>query len=414
MTPGSTRTDLLPRRFIAALALVLFSLLTVPACLAEDFAGFVARFEQKAVANGISPALYRSLTAGLTPDPLVPDLITGQPEFTTPIWEYLDTRVSDRRIAQGRTAYAANEPLFERTGGTYGVDPHLLAAIWGIETNYGTVLTNSTYIRPVIRSLFTVCAQHRGRWQEDEAELIAAFRLIQDRGWTDETLVGSWAGAIGHTQLIVSALLKYGTDGDGDKRIDPQASLADALATSAVYLNGLGYQAGLDWGYEVTVPDGFDLLLATRETLRPIGFFAERGVKRVAGRVFTDPDQPVFLYLPAGVAGPVFLMTGNYLVLKSYNFSDAYALAVAHLTDRLKGSGPFVATWPRTTRLPNLSQRIAVQEALKRLGYYHGVIDGRIGPITQRAYALFQAKNGLPADGFVTAESAAILESVAP
>ena len=214
--------------------------------------------------------------------------------------------------------------------------------------------------------------------------------------------------------FIVSAVLKYGTDGDGDGRVDPQTSLPDALATTARYLKGLGYVTGPDWGYEVIVPDGFDLLLATRESLRPVRFFAERGIARVAGRQFTDLDEGVFLYLPAGIEGPAFLMTGNYLALKGYNFSDSYALSVAHLTDRLKGAGPFVTPWPRGTKLPNLAEREAVQRALKALGFYDGAVDGRIGPISQRAYALFQASRGLPADGFITAESATQLKAATP
>lgn len=397
------------RRLCAALLLVVLGALVPGSAGAEDFDAFIARFEQNAVAAGISRDLYRSLTGHLAPDPRVPNLIASQPEFTTPIWDYLDARVSDRRIAAGRKAFIANATLITSIGERYGVDPYILAAIWGVETDFSAILDNKKLIRPIVPALATVSAQHRGRWAEDEAELIAALKLIQDHGWTNQTLIGSWAGAVGHTQLIVSAILKYGTDGDGDGRIDPHTSLADALATTARYLKGLGYVPGSDWGYEVEVPEGFDLLLATREHLRPVRFFAERGIRRVAGRQFADPDEGVFLYLPAGVNGPAFLMTGNYLVLKGYNFSDSYALSVAHLTDRLKGAGPFIAPWPRNEPLPNLAARIAIQEALKTLGFYNGAVDGRIGPVTQRAYALFQAKTGLPADGFITADSAALL-----
>ena len=398
------------RRLLAALGFALLGMAPAVPARAEDFAAFIAGFEQKAVAAGISRDLYRSLTDGLTPDPRVPNLIATQPEFTTPIWDYLDARVSERRIAAGRKAYAANAALFAEIGARYGVDPYILAAIWGVETDFGAILDNRKLIRPIVPALATVSAQRRGRVAEDEAELIAAMRLIQDHGWTNGTLVGSWAGAIGHTQLIVSAVLKYGTDGDGDGRVDPQTSLPDALATTAQYLVGLGYVTGHDWGYEVIVPEGFDLLLATRESLRPVRFFAERGIVRVAGRSFADLDEGVFLYLPAGSDGPAFLMTGNYLALKGYNFSDSYALSVAHLTDRLKGAGAFVTPWPRKTPLPNLAQREAVQAALKSLGFYDGVVDGRIGPVSQRAYALFQASRGLPADGFITAESAKLLQ----
>src|SRR5690606_22118215 len=187
----------------------------------------------------------------------------------------------------------------------------------------------------------------------------------------------SWAGAIGHLQVNPSNVLPNGTDGDGDGRIDLHNSLADALATSAKFLRQLGYQPGIDWGFEVSLPAGFDYLLADRDQLRPISFFAERGVTRVSGRAFSDLRTPDFLYIPAGTGGPKFLMTANYLVLKGYNFSDSYAMAVAHLTERLKGGGPYVTPWPRTTVFPNLAQRQTIQQALKALGLYQGAIDGR-------------------------------------
>lgn len=213
------------------------------------------------------------------------------------------------------------------------------------------------------------------------------------------------AGAIGHLQVNPSNVVAHGRDGDGDGRIDLHNSLQDALATSATFLRHLGYQPGVDWGFEVEVPPGFDYTLATRDELRPARFFAERGVTRVKGRTFADPDLPVFLYVPAGQNGPKFLMTQNYLVLKGYNFSDSYALSVAHMADRLKGSGGFVQPWPTKTKFPNLEQRKAIQQALIDLGLYAGVVDGRIGPVSQAAYAKFQASRGEVADGFITLES---------
>jgi len=200
-------------------------------------------------------------------------------------------------------------------------------------------------------------------------------------------------------------VVAHGTDGDGDGRVDLHNSLADALATSARFLRALGYQPGIDWGMEVVVPEGFDYLLATRTELRPIAFFAEQGIVRVAGRQFADASLPVFLYVPAGKDGPKFLMTQNYLALKGYNFSDSYAMSVAHMTDRLKGGGSFVDDWPRGTAFPNLEQRKAVQAALQRLGLYQGAVDGRLGPISQEAYARFQAGRGEVADGFITRAS---------
>jgi len=371
----------------------------------ESFPDFIRNFEKTAVEAGIDPDVYRQATAGLTPDPNVPKLVTTQPEFTTPVWDYIGTRVTSGRISRGQAAMGAQQALFDEAGRTYGVDPYILAAIWGIETDYGAVLNNSKLIRPIIRSLATLVHQRRGRLKEDTADFIAALQLVQLGPLNRDTLVGSWAGAIGHLQVNPSNVIAHGRDGDADGRIDLHNSLPDALATSATFLRDLGYQPGVDWGFEVEVPPGFDYLLADRETLRPIQFFAERGVTRVKGRKFASFDTPVFLYVPAGKDGPKFLMTQNYLVLKGYNFSDSYAMSVAHLADRLKGGGGFVQPWPTKTRFPNLAQRKAIQEALIKLGLYQGAVDGRIGPVSQAAYARFQASQGEVADGFITLET---------
>lgn len=371
----------------------------------EPFDQFLRNFEAKAVAAGVSAATYRAATDGLTPDPNVPDLVVAQPEFTTPVWDYLDTRITGSRIERGQAAIERNRSLFTAVGQSTGVDPYLLGAIWGIETDYGAVLGNRKYIRPIIRSLATLVHQRRSRLREDEADFIAALQLLERNRMQPSELVGSWAGAIGHLQVNPSNVVAHGSDGDGDGRIDLHNSLADALATSAKFLRDLGYQPGLDWGFEVDVPAGFDYLLATRDELRPVSFFADRGVRRVKGRDFADLSTPVFLYAPAGQGGPKFLMTGNYLVLKGYNFSDSYAMAVAHLTDRLKGAGGYVTAWPRDTKFPNLSQRKAIQQALIELGLLRGSVDGRIGPISQAAYARFQASRGEVADGFITLRS---------
>jgi membrane-bound lytic murein transglycosylase B len=397
--------------FVAIIACLAIAGSAARAQPVESFESFIAGFEARAVAEGISPQTYRAATAGLTPDPNIPNIVSSQPEFTTPVWEYIEGRVSAGRIARGREAMAQNAALFEAIGARYGVDPHILGAIWGMETDFGAVLSNSSLIKPVIRSLATLVHRRRGRVEADEDEFLAALRLIERGPYTAQTLVGSWAGAIGHLQAGPSVILAHGQDGDGDGAVDPHRSLADALATSANFLRSLGYRPGVDWGLEVEVPGGFDYLLATREVLRPVRFFADRGVQRVAGRQFGDLDEPVFLYVPAGRQGPKFLMTQNYLVLKGYNFSDSYAMSVAHLTDRLKGGGPHVTPWPRQTRFPNLEQRVAIQRWLAQLGYYTGEVDGRIGPITQVAYQKFQSATGQVADGFITYAAYETLEA---
>ncbi len=385
------------------MALIL-TLLAAPAH-AETFTEFLRAFEAKAVDAGVTRGTYRRATDGLTPDPSIPKLVETQPEFTTPMWDYLDSRITDGRVSRGKAAIENNRSLFANVGKATGVDPYVLGAIWGVETDYGAVLGNAKLIKPIIRSLASVVYQKRGRLKEDEQDFVAALLLVQRGPLDAQHLVGSWAGAIGHLQVNPWNVIQHGTDGDGDGRVDLHNSLPDALATSAKFLLDIGYAPGLDWGFEVTVPGGFDWLLADRETLRPISFFTERGVARVSGRDFSNPAIPVFLYAPAGADGPVFLMTNNYLVLKGYNFSDSYALSVAHLADRLKGGGEFVSDWPRSTRLPNLEQRKTIQARLKQLGLYDGVVDGRLGPITQAAYAKFQAGQGEVADGFITHKS---------
>jgi membrane-bound lytic murein transglycosylase B len=390
-------------RFVALWFLLLLS----PAWAqpVESFDSFVANFRSTALSAGISAQTYDSAMAGLTPDPRVPDLVSSQPEFTTTMWDYIEGRVTSGRVERGKAAFARNSVLFASIGQAYGVDPYVLGAIWGMETDYGAVLDNGELIRPIVRSLATLVHQRRSRLKEDTGDLLAALQLVERGPLNAQTLVGSWAGAIGHLQVNPSNVVAHGTDGDGDGRIDLHHSLADALATSARFLRALGYQPGVDWGMEVVVPAGFDYLLATRTQLRPISFFAERGIVRVAGREFADSNLPVFLYVPAGKDGPKFLMTQNYLVLKGYNFSDSYAMSVAHMTDRLKGGGGFVDDWPRDAAFPNLAQRKAIQESLIRLGLYQGAVDGRLGPITQEAYARFQAARGEVADGFITRAS---------
>ena len=368
----------------------------------ESFDQFLVGFEKKALSAGIPKTVYRAATKGLKPDPSIKVSQGNQPEFEKPVWSYLDQRITADRIKRGRSAFGKNEALFNRVGKAYGVDPYMLAAIWGVETDYGAIMNNDRYFKPVLRSLFSLVHQRRGRVKLDEAELIAALKIYARGEAPASGLKGSWAGALGHLQIMPSAFLTHGTDFDGDGKRDPHGSLGDALASSAKWLLGVGYQPGQDWGYEVDLPKGFDYMLAGRTQLRPISFFAERGVTRVKRRKFGDLDEQVFLYVPAGAGGPKFLMTQNYLALKGYNFADSYALAVAHLTDRLKGAGPFVNSWPRQAKFLNRQQRIEPQKRLMKLGFYADKLDGRFGPISQDALRQWQKRHGHLADGFAT------------
>lgn len=397
--------------WLLAILVLSFGVSVALAAPVESFSAFLSSFETKAVRHGISPQTYRAATTGLTKWDNIPGLVSRQPEFTTPVWDYLGKRVSAGRIKRGRAAMARNAVLFERIGVEYGVDPALLGAIWGMETDFGAVLDNKALIKPIIRSLATLAHYRRDRVEADELEFIAALQLIENHGWRADTLVGSWAGAIGHTQIIASGIVAHGTDGDGDGVINPHTSLADALATTAVFMRALGYTPGFDWGFEVEVPEGFDFSIAAPNEMKRLGFFVDRGVVRVKGRQFLDMELPVFMHLPGGRTGPKFLLTSNYAAIKGYNFSDSYALSVAHLTDRLKGAGPFVQAWPRNTKFPNLQQRVDIQRWLKQLGYYRGEVDGRIGPITNAAFQQFQIRAGVVADGFVSVDAHGLLKA---
>src|SRR3569623_2526058 len=258
------------RRIIVATGV---SLALAVSAYAESFPDFLHAFEPTAVASGISPTVYELSTAGLTADPTIKNLVETQPEFTTPIWAYLDQRVTESRIKNGKVAFEKNRDLFGATGRRFGGDPYLLAAIWGIETSYGAVLDNPKLIKPIIRSLATLVWQHRGRYEGDKADFIAALKLVQRGPLDAKHLVGSWAGAIRHLQVNPSNVIIHGTDGDGDGKIDLQDSLPDALVTSAIILLDLGYTPNTDWGFEVSVPKGFDYMMADRTTLRPFLVF---------------------------------------------------------------------------------------------------------------------------------------------
>lgn len=395
--------------FLGSVAVVLLWALPAAAQPEESFDTFKERFEITAVAAGVDPTFYWSVMDSVTEDPEIAKRIDEQSGFATPIWDYISTHVTARRVVDGRAALAVYRPLFDRVSEEYGLDPYLLSAIWGMETNYAADHGSSHHFVPLVPELANVVYQRRPSVARDEAELIAALRIAQDQGFAPDELMGEWPGGIGHMQVLPSLVLALGQDGDGDGRVDVHNSLADALETAASFLQALGYEPGLDWGLEVTVPSGFDYESTGNLVFRPLQYFADRGVEPAEGREFLDPETEVALYTPAA-SGPKFLVTRNYDVLKEYAHSDAYALAVSFLADRIKGLGETVALEPREIVFPNEQQRFEIQEWLAALGYYEGEIDGLIGPLSRAAYAQFQADRGMVADGVVTTQSHALLQ----
>ena len=382
------------RLALPILVLLLALLSLAPARAEPSFAAFVQALWPDAQKAGIRRATFDRAFAGLAPDPSIVALTRKQSEFVKPIWSYLDSSVSETRLAKGRALAAQYAEVLAALERKYGVDRRVVLGIWGMETNFGSY----TGDKDVIRSLATLAhAKYRGTFFRDE--LILALTMLEKGFATRAHLRGSWAGAMGHTQFMPSSFLKYAVDGDGDGARDVWDSIPDALASTANYLAGFGWQAGVPWGVEVKLPEGFDL--ARADGSHAFAKWGEAGVRRADGSALPRKGE-AFLYLPAGVRGPALLVTENYRVIKKYNSSDAYALGVAHLGDRIGGGSGFRAAWPRQDKRLSLNEVKEVQRRLAALGYPIGKIDGRIGETSRGIVRQHQIKLGLPADGYPT------------
>jgi len=281
-----------------------------------------------------------------------------------------------------------------RVEAEYGVDPETVVAVWGVESDFGRTFGN----RPLLQSLTTLsCMGRRQDFFRDE--LIATLQIIQAGDVPADKLVGSWAGAFGHTQFMPSTFQRIAVDFDGDGRRDLVGSVPDALASTAHYLDRSGWQSGQPWGYEVRLPAGFDVSVSGRTSRRPLSYWVERGVTRADGSAIAPSAARAALLLPAGNAGPAFLVFRNFDAIYSYNAAESYALAIAHLSDRLRGQGAFVQAWPTTDPGLSRSARRELQAILLQRGHDIGEVDGIIGRNTRAAIRLEQQKLGLPADG---------------
>ena len=381
---------------ISAPVLALLLALPLPLC-AQDaaFQRCLAAMQPQAAARGIDAATFARYTADLQPDRTVLPLLDAQPEFTTPIWDYLAGLVDDQRVADGRAMLATHRDLLARLQAEYGVDPETVVAVWGVESDYGRI----TGKRPLRVSLATLACEGR-RQDFFRGEFLALLSLLQAGDLSDPQLTGSWAGAFGQTQFIPSTYARIAVDGDGDGRRDLVASVPDALASTAHYLQRAGWRTGEPWGYEVKLPPGFDASLAGRTARRPLSDWVARGIARADGSAIAASDARSALLLPAGRDGPAFLVFRNYDAIYSYNAAESYALAIATLADRLRGGAGIVAAWP--TDDPGLSraQRRELQALLLARGHDIGAVDGMVGTATRRAIAAEQARLGLhPADG---------------
>ena len=364
------------------------------------FEQWVNAFRAKAVARGVSEETYNRVMGAVKPDTAVYALVARQDEFAEQLWQYLNRRVSDWRITTGKERAKQYGALLDRIEQDYGVDRYILLALWGIESGYGDVVANPQYMRPVIPALAALAwgePRRRAYWEQ---ELINALTII-DRGWsTPEDMIGSWAGAMGHTQWMPEVWLHMGVDYDHNGRITPFGDPQDALAGTARYLvERGGYRRGETWGCEVRVPEGRERL-ADRKTWRTYAQWQDLGVVRPDGSPFPRPSDRVRLAVPVR-GGPGFLIGQNFSAVMSYNPAFSYALAIVHLADRIRGDGPFVQPFPGSEPTPTIAELQELQRRLTALGFDTGGTDGRVGRATMQAVRNYQLKFGItPADGY--------------
>lgn len=371
------------------------------AALADEaaFRQFIDDFEPEAEANGIPRDLYVRVMQPLEPDPDVVARNDHQAEHNTAIWDYLARRVSATRISNGRAELQRYNSELRAIEAHYGVDRDVLVAIWGIETNYGTY----TGDKSVLRSLATLAYSGR-RQAYGRQQLMAALDILAHGDIAADRFTGSWAGAMGNTQFIPTTFNAYAVDWTGDGRRDIWSSVPDALASTANYLAKRGWSPARPWGFEVTLPQGFDYGLVGAAGRRNFADWTRMGVSAADGGRFGLPLEKASVLLPAGAAGPAFLVTDNFKALLAYNSSVSYALAVALLSDRLRGQGPLVRAWPSSQPILSKDARIELQTLLTSRGFDTGGTAGYFGHKTQAAIQAYQRSAGLVPDGYATAE----------
>ncbi|ACK84116.1 lytic murein transglycosylase [Methylorubrum extorquens] len=373
-----------------------------------DFAHCLGALKTLAEERGVPRTVAETALSGIAPDPSVVPATQSQAEFVKPVWEYIEASVTPERIATGQAKLAQWSEVLGRIEAAYGVDRHILVAFWGVESNYGAALEGAG-IRPVVPALATLACgdpARPGLWRE---ELVAALKILADGDADAERMRGSWAGAMGHTQFMPTAFLRHAVDFGGDGRRDIWHSVPDALASTANFLKQSGWRAGEGWGLEVLLPDGFDYRVADETTERPFAEWQRLGLKPANGAFPDGAERRAALLLPTGAKGPAFLLEPNFRVILRYNTALAYALTVAHLSDRLRGAPGFSRDWPRTDRMLTTEERTDLQTRLAALGYPVGGADGKIGPKTRAAIRAFQEAKGLVPDGYA---DAALLDRV--
>ena len=375
----------------------------------QSFKEFLASFYAEAAKKGITRSTYDRAFADVTePYAEVLEKAEYQPEFTTKIWDYLDARVNPRSIDDGRIMARVYGDLLQQVEAKFGVDTPVILAIWSMETSYGAALLRTSRLFYVPRALASLAYADKRRQKFARSQLIATLEIVQAGDVSLEQLNGSWAGAMGHTQFIPTSFLAYGVDMDGNGRRDIWNSIPDALATAANLLHKNKWLTGKPWGYEVRIPKNAAHLKGTTKT---ISQWHELGFVRPNGEAFEYLQEKAELKMIGGDNGPGFLMLRNFFVLKRYNNSDFYALAVGLLADKLSGKQGLIQPWPRPPGSLSVDEKFELQKLLKDKGYYSGGIDGNLGSNTKKGIKVFQKAQGMVPDGKPTRD---ILKALRP
>ena len=359
-----------------------------------DFRSCLAGLQQSAAAAGVSAQTFAQATRGISFDDEVIKASQNQPEFKTPIWDYMAALVDEERVDDGRAAMRQWASALAQAEVRYGVDRHTVAAVWGVESNFGKNLGG----RPLVQSLATLVCGGNRRAAYFKGELIATLRIVERGDIAAERLNGSWAGAFGHTQFMPSTYQRLAVDLDGDGRRDIVDSVPDALGSTANFLAKAGWHSGQPWGYEVRLPESFSASAAGRRNKKPVAHWASLGVRKVDGSALSG-EGAAGIMIPAGIDGPAFLVTKNFDALYSYNAAESYGLAIAVLSDRLRGRAGVRTAWPTDDPPLSRAERRTLMSALISRGYYVGEPDGRIGQKTRDAIKDVERRLGMPPTG---------------
>ncbi|WP_038369442.1 lytic murein transglycosylase [Brackiella oedipodis] len=362
-----------------------------------QFAQCLNNLQAQASQNGVNSATYQQLTQGLQPDLSILDKLDKQPEFKTPIWDYMASLVDEQRIQEGKQQLRKHQATLQKLKIQYGVDPEVVVAVWGVESNYGQNFGKY----PLIQALGTLSCYGR-RQSFFRKEFFASLRIIQSGDIQADRLKGSWAGAFGHTQFMPSTFERLAVDGDGDGRRDLIDNEVDALASTANYLAKSGWRRDQPWGFEVKLPTNYPASKSGRKFRQPLSYWSQQGISNIYGQSLSTEvagNPQAALLLPAGVQGPAFIVFKNFDAIYSYNASESYALAIAHLADRFKGKGGFVTPWPTDDLGLSRQERVQLQQILLQKGYDIGQADGMIGAKSRQAIQSEEQRLGLPVKG---------------